>query len=274
MRRTIHTVHHLPASGGTVLSQAVAAMQDCILLSEVHPDRKFWAPYNPIVQITRGYRLLSEAETKALDDLFLKDIAFIHRAAMERGMQLVVRDHAFIDFMAQNRLYSRLVAVLREEFSVNSLVTTRDPIDVWISCSLNGWLGDLNPETFCFRYRKMLEHFAGVPRLTYEDFVADPTATLQKICRIFDLRFAPNFQQRMAHIRHITGNSGRRAPQIAPRPRQWDKLARDAARAFLASEQYSLLCQETGYVPITENDVARCGQQPPAPAEVADGGLG
>lgn len=257
MTDRIYTLHHLPASGGTIMTRAIAAMQGCVVLSEVHPDRTFWTAFHPLVQITRGYNLLSEAEIRRLDDLFMKDIEFIHRAASERGLNLVIRDHTFVDFMARNRLYSRLVEVLQRHYTVVPLVTTRDPVDVWISCALNKWLGSLTPDTFCFRYRKMLECFAGTPRLRYEDFVADPPAVLQKTCRLFNLAFDPDFPEKMKHIKHITGDSGRRSMTIGPRPRRWGNLAPDAATAFLASEHYRLLCQETGYPPLTQEDVDR-----------------
>lgn len=255
MPRDLYTLHHLPASGGTIFTKAVAAMHDCVVLSEVHPDRAFWSRMNPLVQIANGYGFLSEAERREMDGLFRKDIDFIHRVSAERGLKLVVRDHSFVDFMATNRLYSRLVEVMQAEYTVHPLVTTRDPVDVWISCDQQNWLGTLRPDAFCFRYRKMLQHFAGAPRIRYEDFVANPAGILQKVCHLFGLAYNPGFQERMAVIRHMTGDSGRRSGTIEARPRQWQKFKAEDAREFLASEQYRLLCQETGYTAITEGDI-------------------
>lgn len=255
MPRDLYTLHHLPASGGTVFTKAVAAMNDCVVLSEVHPDRAFWSRMNPLVQITNGYGFLSEAERREMDGLFRKDIDFIYRAAAERGMKLVLRDHAFVDFMATNRLYSRLVEVMSEGYTVHPLVTTRDPVDVWISCDRQNWLGSLRPDSFCFRYRKMLAHFAERPRLCYEDFVADPAAVMQRLCRIMGLGYNPDFKARMAMVRHMTGDSGRSSSDIGPRPRQWEKLKRQDAEDFIRSEQYQALCEETGYAAINKEDL-------------------
>ena len=45
----LRTIHHLACSGGTVISKAVQAMANTLVISEIHPDELFYRfnPFDP-----------------------------------------------------------------------------------------------------------------------------------------------------------------------------------------------------------------------------------
>lgn len=245
------TLHHLACSGGTIFSRAIAAMNDVAILSEVHPDRHLGSRYDPLVQIEKGYGLSAD-ERRLLDARFLQDIQTCYDLCRNRGLTLIVRDHGHRDFVETDRFRSRLIEVLSERFVIRPVVSIRDPVDVWLSYRQQGWFPGGTPDELCRRSLKLVEAFPDAPVYRYEDFVEDPTPVLVDICDTFGLSFNPDYQEKMQTITHLTGDSGRRGPDITNRPRQ--RISKEEVQAFRCSRNYKELRKRFGYHQISQRE--------------------
>jgi hypothetical protein len=99
-------------------------------------------------------------------------------------------------------------------------------------------------DEYCRRYLAFLQEYADVPRLRYEDFLANPAESLQGACSHLDLPYSPDFAD-LFSVFKLTGDSGRSGSIIAARPaRETAKALREEAQA---SVNYQRLVSELGY---------------------------
>jgi tetratricopeptide (TPR) repeat protein len=179
--------------------------------------------------------------------VFRQEIRAAYDSCLEHGRQLIIRDHAFVDFFSTQRFRSLLLDVLKEDFEINSLITVRDPVDVWLSMIDNRFTVK-GPAEFCERYLEFLDAFEGVPLYRYEDFVTDPEVVLRGICAEFGLSYDSGFAERIGSIRYVTGGSGRQGKDISERPKR--ALSQAEASAFSDNESYETLLGRLGYGPV------------------------
>lgn len=226
----IRTVHHFACTGGTLISKCIASMPNTQLLSEIDPlsmaqqspSKPRFAPTDMITlmrQSTRG------ATPELIMKLFLSNLEVIHSESICSGLRLVLRDHAHSHYCRDEPSPDRpsLRSLVASRFPVLSLVTVRDPIDSYLSLKANGWLHFI-PATFdeyCRRYIDFIHAHDGIPVVHYENFVAHPKIEMEKICRILDLPFNPEFCD-LFDVYRITGDSGRSGRSIEARSRQSD----------------------------------------------------
>jgi hypothetical protein len=251
-REPIRTLHHFACTGGTLISKCISALPNVQLLSEVDPLSGYVAPgansFSPTDMVallresTRGSRPALVAE------LFRAQIRVLHRDALHQGLRLVVRDHAHSHFCHGSTLAERpsLRDLMPADLPLLSLLTVRHPLDSFASLADNDWLHfePRNLDTYCRRYAAFLDRHAGVPVLRYEDFVAAPQPTMQRLCEILALRYEPHFAELFSGFR-VSGDSGRSGGTIAPRPSSARALA--LLPQAQASAAYLGLVQRLGY---------------------------
>ena len=259
----IRILHHWACSGGTILSRCVAALPEVLLLSEVHPlsylrlhdPSPAYAPTDLIQQLClphngRDPALCVATWNGAIDAL--------QQYAVEHGKHLVLRSHSHVDFFcgalpASQPLVSRSLA---PRHRLVELLSVRHPLDSWMSMQAQQWdrhMRFTNFAGFCERALAMLEACRKMPVLVYEQFSIDPGAGLQQLCTALQLPHHPDCFERLASVT-LSGDSGRRADRISPRPRraippqlrlELDRiLAEDPARS-----PYRQLCERLGYNP-------------------------
>lgn len=249
---TILTIHHLSATGGTLICKCLAAMPDVILLSEIHPHITVptFNPFDPIQQLAK-YGFLSNEE---LEQILLARIDFIVDKCQQHHKKLIIRDHAHSDFLLAHTNYQpTLLNLIETKYPVKPLVTFRNPIDSWLSIVLKNWHKHVqNFNNYCDRYLKFIATYQDFPAFFYEDFVLQPDAILAEMCHYYDIDFDPDYQAKFFDI-ELTGDSGRKSSEIAPRPR------RDYPEYFAERVQQSLnfnqICQKLGYVGIDPAEV-------------------
>jgi hypothetical protein len=251
----IRTVHHFSCTGGTLISRCIAAMPNVQLLSEIDPlsnvllDEKNprFAPSDPVTLLRQSPRSI---DNRVLLKIFREELKVIYEESAAVGQHLVLRDHSHSQFCTGRHIPDRPTVrdLAAESYPVVSLLTVRHPLDSYASLVENDWI-HFQPRTFdeyCRRYLEFLGCYAGVPRISYEAFVADPASCMASISRILALDFNPDFLN-ILDVISITGNSGRKGIDIERRP------AREyAARVFeeaLLSPAFFQLCDELQYEP-------------------------
>lgn len=214
----ILTLHHLPTTGGTLFTKALGTLNTYVL-SEMHPyevsDIRF-QPMAVAAQFQAQYEALSTSE---MDALFVAQIAVIHRTANANAKRLIIRDHSHYDFTHASAKGQPTILnlLLKHGFECRPLLTTRNPVEAYVSLANAEWLGGLDFETYCQRWLQILDVYAAYPLVRYEDFVASPDAVLQRMCEYYGIEYLPDWQTRLDD-RTYTGDSGRSGAKIEPRP--------------------------------------------------------
>lgn len=251
----IRTIHHLAASGGTIISKALAAQRNTVLLSEIGPfvGQIRFNPFDPMQQFIRAYLakddvLLPNVNRGQFARRVLADrIRVIHSIASQHGRALVLRDHAHSDFMipSPKRQSSLLLTLAEAELAAISIVTIRAPIDSWLSSLANGWTSGVQSfNDYCERFLALVGGFKSQHIFRYEDFVLDPETSTKRICAVLQLEYDPDFMQRIGDI-NLTGDSGRRSSVVAPRERR--PVSPEMAKEICDSACYAEIACRFGY---------------------------
>lgn len=244
MDHAIRLVHHLAASGGTIMTQCLAAMPSVAVLSEIHPHILI-DEYSPVRQAYAGCGILSLAD---MEFVFKRDIALINGRCAQAGKRLLIRDWSFGDYLRDApdlALDLTLRNVLSADFPVLSHVTMRHPIDAWIGMNLQDWVSHLTIADYLNRYRLFADRAIQLGFSRYEDFCRDPDGVLQRICDHLQLTFDPAYRSDLAQVNHMTGGSGRFSLEITPRARQ--PIAPAILAQFRDNAVYGEVCAMLGY---------------------------
>lgn len=247
----IRCLHHLACTGGTLIARCLAALPNIRVLSEVDPLSEIGWPSNRFVptDVVGLAHFASRPPDRAVRlEAFLAGLAVVHRDGRRHGMDLVVRGHAHSHFHAGPDIPDRpsLPELLAGLAPVRTVITVRHPVESLMGLRLSGWLHfhPATAEEYARRYHVFLDRHADLPRLRYEDFVADPEAGMAWLCTHLQLPHDPDFRQRLALMR-LSGDSGRRGDVIAPRPPR--PCPEDLRAEIAASDSFAALLARLGY---------------------------
>jgi hypothetical protein len=246
-------IHHFACTGGTLMSRALAAQPNTMVLSEVDPFSQWFRPagqFAPtdLIFLSRLDRMPPSQDT--VSAMFLAALRELYMALTREGRQLVIRDHTHSHFcsagLEDRPLLGQLVG---RAFDVRQLITVRHPLDSYLSLRLmNSATGPVATMAgYAERYLMFLDAYPGVEWVYYEDFVTDPDTVCRKMANILEIEFNPRWQDALPVI-HLSGDSGRKSDRIGLRPR------REIAPALLTeiyedSTFYEELCRRMGYDP-------------------------
>ena len=207
-------LHHLPRSGGTVLSRCIGSLESVALLSEINPHSV--TRFNPLVQARDWHGLFdADLDTKMQDgdtEGFKFAIAKITSALASTPKQLVVRDWSHVDFMGipieSDRPGSlRLASTLASDFDVMSVASIRNPVDQYLSMHKLPILQESWDSELVWRaMRKFAEQIQGMPWIRYEQFVVDPEKEIKRLCEHWQIQFDDRFLTRWTEYVHVTGD--------------------------------------------------------------------
>lgn len=248
----IRTLHHLACTGGTLISRCVAAQPNTHLLSEVDP----LSPFVPGGFLPTDLIGLSRFSSRPVDpetqiQLFLAGLRVLYEEATRGGLHLILRDHTHSHFNVSDRVPDRpsVREIVSRAFPVKTLISVRHPLDSYLSLQDTGWVQHFIPPTldeYARRYHAFLDAYRHCELIRYEDFVAEPEMTMQRICDTLGLGYNPDFPNTFSAI-ELSGDSGRRGDVISPRPRRahspaLEQEARDSESfmALLARLDYGL----------------------------------
>lgn len=254
----VRTIHHMACSGGTMISKCLAALPNTLLLSEINPlstmqvheGVKQFSPTDLLLALRKAVRSPTD---DTLIQVFLSSMTALLADCSARGVRLVLRDHAHSSFCTTAAAASRptLLELLSRELPLRSVVTVRHPLDSFLALQEHKWIQFSPPtlEAYALRYEAFLDRHTGVPVCLYEDFVAQPEATLEQICSHLELPTLPGVIELISAVT-LTGDSGRGSEIIEPRPR---RPVPDALRASIQqSKAYRRLCDRFDYTSVTD----------------------
>lgn len=246
----IRTIHHLAASGGTMMSRAIAANASVYLLSEIHPFSPrgtYFNPIDPLQHAINQYQETLKFNRDEVAEAFILRLKPVMKKVAARGGYLVLRDHAHSDWMfGPTYPASRLLEVLRPYSHLQSIVTLRNPVETYLSLLPKNWHYDRSFDEFCGVLRQFLAYFAGTPVFHYEDFVQAPDAVLQRMLAALSLPYDPGWRERYPTL-PLTGDSGRGGEQAPIEPKPMRAFSEAMRQEVLASENYAALCATYGY---------------------------
>jgi hypothetical protein len=240
---TIRIIHHVACSGGTLISKCLSAMPNVYLLSEVHPYTELHLgagkPKFSPTDISSLSKYAGVPSIKTLrKELFLQNIVATHKHVENYGGTLMLRDHTHSDFhVGSTATEPSVIDVLSDHFNIRSILTFRDPLDSYLSLQLNKWV-HFSPGTFeeyCARILEMIAVYKDTALFHYEDFVKNPTESLQSICSALNITYNESWQYHF-DVARVTGDSGRSSSTIEMRPRR--DLPPDMQAEAANSESY------------------------------------
>ena len=247
-------------SGSTLLCKCLGCMDEVALLSELHPLA--WQMFNPLKQAQEWFGLVTQEDIAGLQKQgrasYAQAIALIERRSRERGMTLVLRDWAHLDytglpFVKEPGFRPLLYVELADSFDIVRLSTARDPVTQWQSLIQLAVMreplgsGAFNLKRFLAGYLKYAGLCLETGYVRYEDLLRNPEQTMRDVCERLDIRFDPEFINKWYGYRTITGDvvNPRTSNRIAmPPKRPVDPALKEQ---FLANADYHRICGMLDY---------------------------
>jgi len=206
----VRLLANLARAGGTLVSRCLGAMDNIVLLSEIHPLGTHI--FNPQAQAHDWYNLLTADEANRQYN-FNDAIRLIEERCRASGRTLVIRDWAHLDFIGvpflEKPVYrNQLQVALAGDFDTMQYSLVRHPADQWLSTTrLKVLEGRLDLDAFLAGYRRFAEHAAASDFMRYEDFTREPAAQMEQLCRKLRLEFDPGFINKWRTNNHVTGDT-------------------------------------------------------------------
>ena len=224
---TLRILHHFACSGGTLISKCIAAMPNIYVLSEAHPLSVNHISGKPKYSPTDITTLARYANVPNADLLakriFTNNILETEAFLSQGGGELVLREHSHIDFCLGESAdqISVVEDCLKEHFNIKHLITVRNPVDAYMSLSINGWIQFSPPsfDEYCKRLIEFIERYPIKNIIKYEDFVQNPDKQMRKVCSLLHIEFDERYRDFFG-IFIVTGDSGRKSDDIAMRKRR------------------------------------------------------
>ena len=239
-------------------ARVIAALPEVVLLSETNPRSAALHSglLNPVVQVRKWLpELASSISTFDEQELgcphrFGELLECLHSAAEKLGLNLVVRDYSYVDFIGIPFVWpvphdSSLDLAVAGRFFVSPIVLVRHPADQLASLRSHRAIREnLTAEHYLNSYFAFLKAMKEAPTFRYED-VTDHAAIFLQICSRLGIRWDLNALERFASVDKVTGNK-RSEESVIRTPRMTDaaSLADEDLRRFGA---YSDLLIDMGY---------------------------
>lgn len=253
----LRILSNLARSGGTLVSRCIASMDGIALLSEIHPVGSLVSDINILNQAMDWYQLFKSGELQPdRDYTFAEIIRLIAREIEDKGLQLVIRDWAHLDFMALpyiDRPYyrSRLVEQLEKDFDIIQFHLFRHPVPQWFSTdSVPIIHGKLSLEQYLEGYFHFACSCTDNGFVRYEDFSIQPEVQMQRICGHLHINYDPGFIDKWSGYTKITGElfGEERRPKFSYiKPVTLPKVSAEFHQRLQRCEYYHKSIQLLGY---------------------------
>lgn len=246
-------------SGGTLISKCLGSMGSVALLSEIHPLGT--QQFNPLQQAVAWHNLISKGEAKSWartrKRLTFNDVmAEINRRARERGQSLVVREWSHLDVIGRPfvkpPLRPVMIDALAERFEIAQAITVRHPVDQYLSLVRLDVVQGMAVEEYLRGCRVFAEWAHAEGFVKYEDFTADPDASLRILCDKLRVEFDASYAERWASYDKVTGdtakaNTGRGAAESRIRSLPRRETPEGLLETFRANADYARTLELLGY---------------------------
>lgn len=225
---SIKAIYHFACTGGTMISKCIGALPNSILLNEMDPlsvehlqnDPTRFLPTDLIAGLSTGVRNIPQ---ETMINVFQSGLEALLKDLTSQGQDLVIRCHTHTQFCTARAPESRpgMHDILGAVAPVRGIVTVRHPLDSFLSLKSNGWtsFAPFTLNEYARRYMLFLDAYENVPLYRYEDFLEEPHALMQQMCKTLDLPYWSGFEDARVVIQ-VSGDSGRSGQAITPRPRR------------------------------------------------------
>lgn len=260
MSRRLPVIRNLGGCGGTLLAQLFSALPGTLLLSETNPRsanllggnlnaiwqiRKWWPEFLPEV------RDIGEREI-GYPPIFGDMIERLHASTAGRGVQLIVRDYNYVDFIGIPFVWpapgdSSLDAAVAGRVETQDFLFVRFPADQLASLrSYRPLARVLTGVQFLDGCCRFIDTYPTSPVFRYEDLAAAPESTFRGMCDSLGVLFAPEALSTFNAVTNVTGNTRRLSDgRIAAKPRSEAAMRIDEELSALPP--YSELLERLGY---------------------------
>lgn len=256
----IPVVRTLGGCGGTLLARFLGAISGTVVLSESNPRSAalYGGLLNPIRQIQDWYPDLYESiagydyHEIGYPPRFGEMLERLYVAAKDRRLTLIVRDYNYVDFIGVPYVWPvpcdfSLDISIASRFHIMDFMFVRSPAAQLASLRSHRAIRPvLTAEHFLASYRAFLSAKPDAPIFRYEDFVADPGTTFQKMCAALGISWDPAVLNRYSAVGTVTGNLTRKAESTISLPEPSDAAAH-AESELLKLPGYNGLLSDLGY---------------------------
>ena len=276
------TVHHLAASGGSIVSQVLAASTNSVLVSEINPFgtvkrglKPFYDPTSLLWHLVYNSRDLSP--TLKLKYFFGQlDISIEHVKSLSKNILLRDHSHTTFNFLNKNqtfnnkKVYSLFMESLKYFYSkkdnkfdfprVKPILSIRHPLDSFIASRKNDWLfeycGDeINIDNYCkglLGFQNYMENVEFAKVIRYEDLCLNFDGSLNELFFNLDINYKIPTLSEVNCIK-VTGKSGRKSNNIVLRERLLTDVDDSLKNQIKKSNYYDKYCQINNYDPNYKN---------------------
>jgi hypothetical protein len=260
-------------SGSTLMCRCLGCMEGVVLLSELHPRASLNGAFK---QAKEWFGLLTQNDIAELQKPgtanYTKAIMLIEQRCRARGVTLVLRDWAHLDYTGFPHLTTPayrplLYAELADSFDIIRISTTRDPVTQWQSLIQLALLqeplrsGAFGLDQFLLGYRKYAELCVETGFVRYEDFTVNPDLAMRKLCDHLQIKFDPDFIKKWPDYKTITGDvPSPDGPKESKMPYDSNRILplrerpveAGLKKKFLANADYHRACELLGYSSLEE----------------------
>ena len=275
----LFTIHHVAGSGGSIVSKAISAATNSILVSEINPFapirneniKPFFDPTSILWHLTYNSKEISY-RNKLKYFLFQMEVAIDH--AKNLSMNLIFRDHThstfnFLEkdfFFNKKKVDSLFIESVRYFYELRNsqinfpraipILSIRHPLDNFLSARKNNWLQyycGLNNDidNYCKSLLKLQTYMQvkeNAEIIRYEDLCIDMDKTLSNIFNKIEVDFKIPSLGDINNIK-VTGQSGRQSENIALRDRLISEIDEDLIDKINMSPYYQEYCKINKYNP-------------------------
>jgi hypothetical protein len=256
--QNLYTLHHIAATGGSIISQAIAKAANCLLLSEINPHATVLTNnlgFNRTSIVEHVCKASQRDLSRPLKfEYFSSLLSIAIKHSQECSKNLLIRDHSHssFDWIANTKQSNFLIYLndwldLHPDFNIKSLLSVRHPIDSFISNQSYGWHTRLSRKGDFDEYCKNLLIFDRyfvpicVDVIRYEDFCIGWEDVVSGILDSLNIHMLEFASYELLDI-PVTGKSGRKTSTIEPRKRKIEKLSNELIHAAKNSESYHEYC--------------------------------
>ena len=272
------TVHHVAASGGSIVSQVLAASTNSVLVSEINPFGTVYRGLEPFYDPTSllwhlVYNSKDLSPTLKLKYFFGQlDISIEHVKSLSKNLLLRDHSHTTFNFLNKNQTFNNkkvdsfFLESLKYFYSkkkdilnfprINPFLSIRHPLDSFIASRKKNWLfeycGDvINIDNYCkglLNFQNYMENVEFAKVIRYEDLCLNFESSLNELFLDLDIKYKIPTLSEINRIK-VTGKSGRKSNDIVLRERFLDDLDDCLKNQIKESIYYKQFCRKNNYNP-------------------------
>lgn len=280
----LFTIHHASCTGGSIISQSIAAATNSVLISEINPFERIdlddignrsthppsWDPTSILWHLTYNSEEISSSD-KLKFFLTQVDISIHHVKNLSKN--LILRDHTtttftflgqemwFMDYECQSSFLESLKYLYKAKKEIQSsfpratpILSIRHPLDSYISARRKNWLEpycgmDLSLDNYCkalIRLNNYMINNESAYLIRYEDFCQDMESSISNLFNKMNVPFIIPSINNIDKIK-VTGKSGRSSADISLRPRKIDYIDKELIDQIENSKNYKDYCLLNNY---------------------------